>query len=302
MSCSEFHLFGCLPAELRLKIWALARPPARLIHAIRTTHMSTESSRGDICIGRYHLGIICQSAPSVLQACRESRALLLPTYTSGFTSSRTLFPVQYPPRRWQPFGRRGHPAYHRDEMSNVFFPCHHEALVSNKNKSIYWDPENDIVFLHTEIWPMVQDKLLTGAVSLWSGHGWTAPIIHGVKKLALEFSDFTEWVLGIAEHDPIFGEPKVVYVIMDRKTIGEDEEWKSVLSRFMCWYQQRRITNPRGFVEERKFEWEVKIVARCYGELGEGAFEGAVSEHDIQGWKDYPHVGQWRAGDVLGRG
>ncbi len=149
---------------------------------------------------------------------------------------------------------------------------------------------------------MVQDKLLTGAVSLWSGHGWTAPIIHDVKKLALEFSDFTEWVLGIAEHDPIFGEPEVVYVIMDRKTIGEDKEWKSVLSKFMCWYQQRRITNPRGFVEKRKFEWEVKIVARYYGELGEGAFEGAVSEHDIQGWEDYPHVGQWRAGDVLGRG
>ncbi|KAE9375288.1 hypothetical protein N431DRAFT_436771 [Stipitochalara longipes BDJ] len=290
MSCSKFHLFGCLPAELRLKIWALARQTARLIHAIRTIHTSSESSRGDICIGHFHLGIISHHVPSLLQVCRESRALLLPTYASGFTSTRTLFPVQYPPRRWRHFGRRGNPAYHHDEMSNMFFPCHHEALVSNKNKSIYWDPENDIVFLHSETWPVGKDKLLTGAISLWSGHGWTAPIIHSVKKLALEFDYFKEWVLGIAQDDPAFGGPTVVYIIMDRRMIEGEEGWRRDLVRFIGWYHQRRLSNPRGFIEERRFEWELKVVARCDGDLKYEAFEEAVSEHDIKSWKDSPHV------------
>ena len=173
----------------------------------------------------------------------------------------------------------------------MFFPCYHEALVSNKNRSIYWDPENDIVFLHSETRQVGEETLLTGAVSLWSGHGWTAPVFHGVKKLAMELDYFYEWVLGIMPEDQSFGGATVVYIIMDRKMDEGEEAWNRSLEQFMCWYQRRRITNPRGFVEERTFGWELKFVARCDGVLEDGAFEEAVSEHDIQGQEDYPLVG-----------
>jgi len=137
----------------------------------------------------------------------------------------------------------------------------------------------------------MEERLLTSSVSIWSGHGWTAPIIQGVKKLAMELEYFYEWVLGTSPDDPGFGGVAVVYIVMDRRMSEGEEAWKRYLEQFMCWYHQRQTTNPRGFVEERKFDWEVKIVARCDGVLGDKAFEEAVSEHDIQGQKDVLPVG-----------
>lgn len=120
--------------------------------------------------------------------------------------------------------------------------------------------------------------------------------MHSVKNLAMEFEYFSnDWILGIAPEDPIFEEVKIVYVILNRKMIDGDDGWQRHLTIFMCWYRQHQINNPRGFVEERRFDWELKIVARCDGNLSDGAFEEAVSEYDIGGWKNDPHTGSWLA-------
>jgi hypothetical protein len=43
-------------------------------------------------------------------------------------------------------------------------------------------------------------------------------------------------------------------------------------------------------------------VACCDGDLADGAFEEAASEHDIGGWKDDPHMGSWLADEESWRG
>jgi len=43
------------------------------------------------------------------------------------------------------------------------------------------------------------------------------------------------------------------------------------MTRSMCWYQQVKINNPRGFVEERKFDWDLKIEQSQDGALDDGA-------------------------------
>jgi hypothetical protein len=293
---SEFHFFPKLPTEVRLQIWALARPTARLIHANIETECQFEVP-GDVCSKHFHLAIVGRKAPSVLHVCKESRDFFLPTYTSSFDSTRTPFPVQYRPQNWRHSGRRGNPTYHDDALSNMFFPCHHEALVSNKESTMYWDPENDIILLRpTYDWGLNDKQFLAGTAFLWSGHGWTAPKIHGVKKLAVEFNSFKHWVPGILPEDPIFDEAKIIYVILTRRRIDGDAEWERHLTKFMCWYQQIRVNHPSGFVEERKFDWEVRVAERSDGyPIWEGSFEEAVSEHDIEGWKNDPCIGTWLA-------
>jgi hypothetical protein len=32
---------------------------------------------------------------------------------------------------------------------NVFYPCYHEFLVENKKRSIYWNPQNDMIVFKT---------------------------------------------------------------------------------------------------------------------------------------------------------
>jgi 2EXR family len=76
---AEFHFFPRLLAELRLKVWTFARPAPRLIHAqIKTGYELHFSLPGEVCLLVPHLAILGRKAPSVLQVCKESRALLPP--------------------------------------------------------------------------------------------------------------------------------------------------------------------------------------------------------------------------------
>jgi hypothetical protein len=103
---------------------------------------------------------------------------------------------------------------------------------------MYWDPETDIIFLHREEWPFDNDIFFSETALLLCGHGWTEPTIHDVKKFAMEFDDFAEWVHGTApsRKGPIFDEAKVVYVILDRSSIDGEADWDRQLATFMRWF------------------------------------------------------------------
>lgn len=160
---------------------------------------------------------------------------------------------------------------------------------------MYWYPDSDIILLHVRQERVVEDTSLAETAFIWSGHGWTAPRLQEVKSLAMEFRNFSRRVLGMEPEDPIFNGVKTVYVIVKRRSPDGDNDWERHMTRFMCWYQQAKINNPRGFVEERKFDWDLKIVQGIDGTLDDGAFDAAVSEQDIGGWKDDPDLGTWRA-------
>lgn len=82
MADAEFHFFPRLPAELRLKVWTFARPAPRLIHAhIKTGYELYFTLPGEVCLLVPHVTILGRKAPSVLQVCKESRALLPPGRT-----------------------------------------------------------------------------------------------------------------------------------------------------------------------------------------------------------------------------
>jgi hypothetical protein len=234
-----------------------------------------------------HLAILGRKAPSLLQVCKESRALLLPTYTTSLNDTRTLFPLPYQSGNWHHVNPRSH------ALSNMFFPCQHEADVANKKSTMYWDLENDIFSLHMEQWKLDQEGFLSETAFLWSGHGWSGPKIYGIRNVALEFKFFSDWCRELSPADPFYDEGRVVYVILNRRSIDGDEGWERHFTRFMCWYHQRQIYYPQA--EGRKHGWELKIVGRCDGYLSDRDFDEAVSEHDVGGWKDDPHFGSWRA-------
>jgi hypothetical protein len=135
---------------------------------------------------------------------------------------------------------------------------------------------------------------------LWSTLGWSGPKIHGIRNFTMEFKFFINWCMEMSPADPFYHEGRIVYVILNRRSTDGDGGWKRHLTRFMCWHHQWEIDYPR--VEEQRSSWELKIVACCDRDLSDGAFEEAVSEHDIGGWKDDPHMGSWLADEESWRG
>lgn len=290
MADAESHFFPRLPAELRLKVWTFARPAPRLIHAhIKTGYELQVTLPGEVCLLVPHLAILGRKAPSVLQVCKESRAFLLPTYMTSLKSTRTLFPMPYQSGNWHPISPRD------DALSNTFILCHHEALISEKKSTMYWDLENDIFSLHTEPWMADQGNFLAETAFLWSTLGCSGPKIHGIRHITMEFQFFIKWFMEMSPADPFYHEGRIVYVILNRRSVDGDGWWKRHLTTFMCWRHQLEISNRR--YDQQRSSWELKIVARCDGDLSDGAFEETVSEHDIGGWREDPHMhmGPWLA-------
>lgn len=156
---------------------------------------------------------------------------------------------------------------------------------------MYWDPEDDIIFFRGMQGPLGEDTYLAETACIWSYHGFSSPKIKGVKNFAMEFDYFARWILGRAR-DP-FEDAKMLYVILRRRSTDGEEDWNRHKTRFMCWYQQLKIDNPSRFIGERKPNFDLRIVQSIERVLDDGAFEAAVSEHDIGGWKDDPNIGSW---------
>jgi hypothetical protein len=176
-------------------------------------------------------------------------------------------------------------------LSRVLFPCHDEYMVSNRKRPMYWDTEDDIIFFQGMQGPLREDIYLAETACIWSYHGFSSPEIKGVKNFAMEFDYFARWILSRAR-DP-FEETETFYVILKRRSTDGEEDWSRHKTRFMCCYQQLKADSPSKFIGGWKPKFHLRIVQSIERVLHDGAFEAAVSEHDIGGWKDDPNVGRW---------
>jgi hypothetical protein len=167
----SFPSFSLLPTELRLEVWRLAFPPARLIglHTVRGELIFTNST-SNITRRRKHFKHLYASkvqVPTVLHVCQESRSIASRHYQLTFDSNPR------PPKALLEYKSRG------DEPS---FPFETAAM-------IYCDLDRDIVFLTKERSKMKFSEMPTSSYGFFENFVFTVTIpkdiLCRIKYLAL---------------------------------------------------------------------------------------------------------------------
>jgi hypothetical protein len=152
----SFSKFTNLPVELRVRIWAFAQEPPRIIE-LRTWKSSQELRPLKISAGPH-------SVPSILHACRESRAEGLRIYQLeeiGISLWKDFDPSKiYIPWRYHPANHYADPEYQvqgtytRDQWPRNHYGAHRQVsadlVMPYAPQRIYLDYNRDTVYLGPE--------------------------------------------------------------------------------------------------------------------------------------------------------
>jgi hypothetical protein len=286
MSTSTFHPFPNLPYELRLKIWEFALPGPLII----PFHTAVPHIRGNACLKKTHLFVPSQRVPSLFHVNSESRRLISPRYQTGFSVCQDLVPQlspSYSPARLSDSDEAGTEEGNTESerkrrkerqraLREIFFPCDHEALVWNRHKEIYWNPDRDIIRF-SPLFQLDKSKYTMNTAYVWSFHGYQDLKVLGVKNLALDFGEFSDWIDLHPDHR-IFCDVENIYVILTRLKMDEDDEmWQDHIEWFKQWFRQT-LSNYDEWGDWRNSPetFNLKIVQSLEGVIEEGAWEEAV--------------------------
>jgi hypothetical protein len=164
-------------------------------------------------------------------------------------------------------------------LQEIFFPCDHEALVWNRHKEIYWNPDRDIIRF-SPLFQLDESKYTVNTAFVWSFHGYKDLKVRGVKNLALDFREFGDWI-GLHPDHRIFCDVENIYVILTRLKRDEDDEmWEDHMAWFKQWFRQTLSSYDEWSNWRNSREtFNLKIVQSWEGDIEEGAWQEAV---DVQ--------------------
>jgi 2EXR family len=286
MSTFTFHPFPNLPYELRLKVWEFALPGSLII----PFHTAIPHMRGNACLMKTHLFVPSQKVPSLFHVNSESRRLISPRYQTGFSVCQDLTPPlspSYSPANLSDSDEteteedyaepeRNRKKERKRALREIFFPCHHEAIIWNQHKEIYWNPERDIIRF-SPLFQLDESKYTMNTACVWSFHGYKDLKVRGVKNLALDFGEFSQWIDLHPDHR-IFCDVENIYVILTRLTRDEDDEmWEDHMAWFKQWFRQTLSSYDEwGDWRNSRETFNLRIVQSLEGDIEEGAWEGAV--------------------------
>jgi hypothetical protein len=236
MDYSTFHPFRRLPKELRLQIWEIAQfsvlPQVITVDYLQTMPMVLRSIHPRLkafpqdCCDYQHLAVHTHPVPTLLQACKESRAASLPSYRKGFEYT-CVHPEHQKHSGDLCLSREGRQCLER--WLNSRTRCQHE--VANQGK-VWWDPDKDVVLGSSFRGVSSHEDLLNSASQVF----WLGEILNqvcemkidGVKNLAVDphyFCDLqfcwwqNDWII---DQLSFFRGMKRVFLLFNEELLDDD--------------------------------------------------------------------------------